>query len=133
LTNDSELTLDDYLIGTTIIRNLEVLESDDVNWYGKVPRSVPNDTYRLGFIIDPFNELDEYEEDNNAKIVGTLRIIVTNSPSYSFLTSPLGLGLIIGGSTAVVGGTTAGIVIGIKKRKKRKAIGLNSSNQTKSK
>lgn len=119
LTNDSELTLDDYLIGTKTIGNLDVLESKAVNWYGNIPRSVPNNRYRIGFIIDPFNELDEYEEDNNAKLVGTIQIVVANSISYNFFTSPLGLGLTIGGGTLIVGGTTAGIVIGVKKRKKR--------------
>ncbi len=119
LTNDSELTLDDYLIGTKTIGNLDVLESKAVNWYGDVPRSVPNNRYRIGLIIDPFNELDEYEEDNNAKLVGTIQIVVANSMSYNFFSSPLGLGLTIGGGTLIVGGTTAGIVIGVKKHKKR--------------
>jgi hypothetical protein len=122
LSNDSVIALDDYLIGTKTISDLKVLESDEVNWYGKVPASVPGGRYRIGFIIDPFNEIEEYEEDNNAKSVGTIQIIVSNTIVQNFFASPLGLGLTIGGSVVIVGGTTAGIVISVKKRRKNNLI-----------
>ncbi len=78
LSEDEDITVDDYQIGRTVLKNIEAFASIDVVESLRVPIGVPEGLYEIGWIIDPDNDVDEFLEDNNVYLDGLqLRIIST--------------------------------------------------------
>ena len=62
---DSLITTTDYLIGTTIIYDLDPFEYMSADWSGIFPANITDGYYYIGWIIDADNEIDELDESNN--------------------------------------------------------------------
>jgi hypothetical protein len=122
LSEDDNVTTDDYLLGTEITANIGVLQSVAADWYGTVPKEVPNGQYYMGYIIDPENLIPEYDDDNNSGTIGSIRVIVTSTAIQEFFWSPLGTGVLIGGIAVLVLIPTIAIISAAKKRRKRNKI-----------
>lgn len=85
---DLTLSVNDYLIGTTTIYNLDPFEYASADWSGVFPSSIPDGSYYIGWIIDAENEIDELNENNNIVIDYYLQIQVSSmidSPIMSIL------------------------------------------------
>jgi V8-like Glu-specific endopeptidase len=121
LSEDKEITTDDYLVGTQTASQVGIMDSESVEWYGTIPKDVPNGRYYMGYIIDPDDTIEEYNENDNAGSIGSVQIQVTSTAFQEFIWSPLGTGIMIGGGVLIVLIPTIAIVVSVKKRRKRQA------------
>lgn len=79
LSTDSTITADDYLVASVVETNVEPFTFDKIEWSGKVPSSVPDGTYYLGWIIDSNDDvpelIDSGESDNcGCDTSGTIQV-----------------------------------------------------------
>lgn len=116
LSEDANITPEDYLIGTTTVRDINVSESKIVNYTAKIPLSVPPGFYEIGWIVDPNNEIDEFFEDNNVYVNG-LKLHVHSTIVDQILTDPLWLSLTITGVALIL---ILPIVLVVIRKKKRR-------------
>ncbi len=119
LSQDNNITIDDYLLGTETIATIGILQSVEMDWFGTVPKEVPNGQYYIGWIIDPDNTVPEYDEEDNSGTVGSIRILVSSTALQEFFWTPLGTGIIIGGVAVLVLIPTILIISSVKRRRKR--------------
>ncbi len=89
LSPDSTVTVNDHLLGTDVITSLGVDSNTESAWSGPLPVSIPDGNYYVGWIIDPSNNIDEFNEDNNKQIIETKTVVVdTTAPSSSIFYTP---------------------------------------------
>ncbi len=55
----------DYLLGSGAVSSIAPFDTDTASWSGKVPYSIPEGDYYIGWIIDQGNVVDEFDENNN--------------------------------------------------------------------
>ncbi|MBO1351046.1 MAG: trypsin-like serine protease [Hormoscilla sp. GUM202] len=65
----------DYLIGSTTVSSLEPFTWADAIWEGDLP-DIPAGEYYIGWEIDSFNTVFEFDEDNNTGIITSDRLEV---------------------------------------------------------
>ncbi|TAJ43968.1 PKD domain-containing protein [Methanofollis fontis] len=65
-----DLTIDatDHLIATGSLSPIEPFQSGTCTWSGTFPESVPAGTYFAGWIIDPDDQVNEFDETNNREV-----------------------------------------------------------------
>jgi len=123
LSKDNNVTTSDYLLGSIYVTNLEPMESDNADWIGTVPRNVPDGLYYMGWVNDPDNTIEEYNEDDNGGRL-SIQIRVDSTWLQNFTSTPLGLGITIGVIAIVVILPIVGIAMSIHKRRKRKKMNM---------
>ncbi len=89
LSIDSTVGTDDYLLGTDIISSLGVNSYIESTWSGSLPASISDGVYYVGWIIDPSNSIDEFNENNNKQIIESEMLqIDRTAPSSLILYTP---------------------------------------------
>ncbi|KKL86108.1 hypothetical protein LCGC14_1948040 [marine sediment metagenome] len=89
LSTDSTVTTGDHLLGTDTITSLDVDSYAWASWSGQLPASLQDGNYYVGWIIDPSNTIDEFNEDNNKQVIETETVLVDKtSPSSSLFYTP---------------------------------------------
>lgn len=78
--DDVIITQDDYLIGQDSISPILSTYYDDSNWAGLFPANIPTGTYYIGWIIDPDDSNDEFNENNNWNYVEDTTLFVDAIP-----------------------------------------------------
>ncbi len=63
-TNDF-ISTGDYLLGSDSVSSIAPFSTGSASWSGKVPSSIPEGDYHIGWIIDQGNVVDEFDETNN--------------------------------------------------------------------
>ena len=62
---DTVIALNDYLLGSITINNLDPFSYVASNWSGVIPTEVPDGSYYIGWIIDSEHAIQEFNESNN--------------------------------------------------------------------
>lgn len=89
LSTDSTVSTNDFLLGTDVITSLDVDSYTESTWSGPLPTSIQDGNYYVGWIIDPSNIIDEFNENNNKQIIETEMVLVDKtSPSSSIFYNP---------------------------------------------
>ena len=89
LSTDSTVGTDDFLLGTDVITSLDVDSYVESTWSGLLPISVQDGDYYVGWIIDPSNSINEYNENNNKLVIESEMILVDGTaPSSSIIYTP---------------------------------------------
>ena len=89
LSTDSTVSTNDFLLGTDVITSLDVDSYTESTWSGPLPTSIQDGNYYVGWIIDPSNIIDEFNENNNKQIIETEMVLVDKtSPSSSIFYTP---------------------------------------------
>ena len=80
-TNDI-ISPSDYLIGTCSVSSISPFSWDDSDWSGPFPGSIPTGVYYVGWIIDCYDDVTEFDEGNNIACCedGTLTVLLGGSP-----------------------------------------------------
>jgi hypothetical protein len=68
------------LIGTDILPTAAPTYYIDSDWIGVVPDYIPSGMYFIGWIIDPNDKIDEFNEDNNVNFNWTNYLLVDGTP-----------------------------------------------------
>ncbi len=89
LSTDFTISTDDYLLGTDVITSLDVSSYIESAWSGSLPPSIQDGNYYVGWIIDPSNNIDEFNENNNKQIIESEMLIIDmTAPSSSLFYTP---------------------------------------------
>ena len=74
---DPEIDInDDFLIGIIEITSIPPFTWRDSQWSGIFPEPIPAGEYYVGWIIDPYNRVVEFDESNNSAFVNSKKMIV---------------------------------------------------------
>ena len=89
LSTDSTVSTGDFLLGTDIISSLNVNSYIASTWSGSLPGTITDGNYYVGWIIDPSNSIDEFNENNNKQIIESEMLQIDRTvPSSSILYTP---------------------------------------------
>jgi V8-like Glu-specific endopeptidase len=77
---DTTFSTDDYLIGTDTIAFLTPTDSTDSQWSGLIPNNIPSGEYYIGWILDVYNDIDEFNENNNWNFIWDYKLMIDASP-----------------------------------------------------
>jgi V8-like Glu-specific endopeptidase len=77
-TNDY-ISTSDYYIGSSGSESTPAFGTDTASWTGTFP-NIPGGTYYIGWIIDRNDNVDEFNENNNKGIYGTISVTGLNPP-----------------------------------------------------
>ena len=66
----------DFLIGTTKIGSLPAFSWRDSKWIGIFPEAISAGEYYIGWIIDPENRVNEFDETNNTALIVSKKLVV---------------------------------------------------------
>ncbi|MFX1375176.1 MAG: ABC transporter substrate-binding protein [Promethearchaeota archaeon] len=82
---NTNITIDDYLIGIDTVSSISSLDYGDSQWSGIFPSSgIPDGVYFIGWIIDRDDYMSELNETNNIAYVSSHQLIVDSiNPSSS--------------------------------------------------
>ncbi|MBN2156740.1 MAG: hypothetical protein JW776_11925 [Candidatus Lokiarchaeota archaeon] len=119
--SDTNITTEDYYIGKVNIYNVQPMDTVNAQFLKLAPLNIPVGTYKIGWIIDPNNELDEYNKENNVYVGPTL--YVRSSVISDILEDPLWVTIIIAAVIIIIVVPTV-IEIARKRKRKRLAMGL---------
>lgn len=124
VSKDDEINAtDDYFLGSATITDLQIMESDNADWIGTVPKDVPDGYYYVGWIIDPDNEVDELnKEDNNNGF--SWRVNVQSTPLQDFMKTTLGMAIVYGSIAVVVAVPVLLVILAIGKSRRRKKLAM---------
>ena len=78
----------DILVGTIQIPSLSPFNTTDVEWSGVFPKNTASGDYYIGWIIDPNNNLIEFNKDNNYGFIPAKQLHVIDP--YITLLCPVG-------------------------------------------
>ncbi len=79
----------DYLIGSDYVSSISAFNSRDSDWNGTFPTGAPDGTYWVGWIIDAYDNVTEFDESNNTAYKSSYQLVVCNvPPSAPTLYSP---------------------------------------------
>ncbi|KKL51947.1 hypothetical protein LCGC14_2290390 [marine sediment metagenome] len=77
------------MLGTDDITSLDVDSNTESTWSGSIPMSIQDGNYYVGWIIDPDNTVDEFNEDNNNQVIENETVLVDRTaPSSSIFYIP---------------------------------------------
>lgn len=77
------------MLGTDDITSLDVDSNTESTWSGSIPMSIQDGNYYVGWIIDPDNTVDEFNEDNNNQVIENKTVLVDRTaPSSSIFYIP---------------------------------------------
>jgi len=89
LSTDSTIGINDYLLGTDNIASLDINNYIESTWSGSLPASISDGNYYVGWIIDPYNNIDEFNENNNKQIIESEKLLVDGTaPSTNIFFTP---------------------------------------------
>ena len=89
LSTDSTIGINDYLLGTDNIASLDINNYIESTWSGSLPASLSDGNYYVGWIIDPDNDIDEFNENNNKQIIESEKLLVDGTaPSTNIFFTP---------------------------------------------
>ena len=109
-----------FYLGTDSIDTISELGTGYGEWSGEISSSVPDGQYYLVAYVDPNHAVSEYDETNNMVVYDSL-LFVETALIDKIAANPLWLALSISGIAVVVGDSITGIVISVKKKRKRSA------------
>jgi V8-like Glu-specific endopeptidase len=66
----------DYLIGTDYVSSINAFNYRDSDWSGTFPSTIPEGTYWVGWIIDAYDNVTEFDEDNNTAYKSSYQLFV---------------------------------------------------------
>ena len=74
---NTTISTSDYLIGTCTVSSISPFSWDDSEWSLPFPSSIPPYVYYVGWIIDSYDDVTEFDEDNNITYCedGTLTVL----------------------------------------------------------
>lgn len=78
--NDTTFTHEDYLIGIDNIQTLSPTESTDSQWSGILPSNIPSGNYYVGWILDAYDDIDEFDENNNWHFIWDYKLEIDANP-----------------------------------------------------
>ncbi len=96
----------DYLIGTSRIASIPPFSWRHASWQGIFPEAIPAGEYYVGWIIDPNNEIVEFNEKNNFAFIASKKLLVKDP--YIELTNPVAGAVFVIGEENTVKWFTAG-------------------------
>ena len=81
--NDSIISTDDFIIGSDSVVSIEADDYYDSDFSSIFPFNIPDGSYYIGWIIDPFDSIDELNEDNNVAFISSQQLLVDGTPPSS--------------------------------------------------
>ena len=78
----------DLLLGTLQVTSIPPFSWRDAGWTGIFPEPIPAGEYYIGWIIDPENQILEFNESNNSAFITSKKLVVKDP--YIEITSPNG-------------------------------------------
>jgi len=79
---DTQISTSDYLIGVDTLSTLNPTDTATSTWSGIFPATIPSGEYYIGWIVDPNDQITEFNEDNNKNVIWSQKVFVDNtSPS----------------------------------------------------
>ncbi|KKM61655.1 hypothetical protein LCGC14_1529560 [marine sediment metagenome] len=86
--NDSIITPSDYYIGYSGVSTIDINNFSDCSYAGVFPVNIPDGEYYIGFIIDPSDSSEEWNENNNEGYITFRQLLVDGTPPLSSISFP---------------------------------------------
>ncbi len=97
----------DYLIGTSQILSIPPFSWRHATWQGIFPEAIPAGEYYIGWIMDPNNEIIEFDEKNNSAFIASKKLTVQD-PYIELLAPHAGDVFVIGEENTIQWFTAGG-------------------------
>lgn len=85
---NTTITTGDYLIGNDLTGSISPFTWTDSNLDLTFPSGIPDGIYNVGWIIDRFGDVSEYDEGNNTAYQAGYQLTVCNEPATPSLLAP---------------------------------------------
>ncbi len=96
----------DLFIGTLQVSSIPTFSWRDAGWSGIFPEAIPAGEYYIGWIIDPEDQILEFNESNNTAFIASKKLVVVDP--YIQITTPNGGEVFTIGEKNIIQWFTAG-------------------------